>query len=304
MKILIIGLGSIAHKHVRAIRKLDQSAEIYALRHKPEAEKIESVVNIFSLDEIDFSPAFVIISNPTSEHRNTIENTLNFGCPLFIEKPVFDNLAGTKDLLTKIRDKKITTYVACNLRFHACLVFLKNYLTENKFRLNEVNGYCGSYLPDWRPNVDFRKVYSANAQIGGGVHLDLIHELDYLYWLFGLPQKTNAFRRNRSSLKISAADYANFSLIYEEFTASVILNYYRRDAKRMCELVFQDKTWLVDLLKNEVTENGQMIFSSPETLADTYFKQMKYFINCFQTNELPMNSIYEAVKVLKIVLSE
>ena len=303
MKILIIGLGSIGKKHVRAIRELEAGAEIYAVRHSPEAESFEAVENIFSLDGIDFSPDFVIISNPTNRHREAVKSVMRFDCPLFIEKPVFDNLENTENLLAEIEEKNILTYVACNLRFHGCIAFLKNYLAENDVRLNEVNGYCGSYLPDWRPDADFRKIYSANEAEGGGVHLDLIHELDYLYWLFGTPQKASAFKRSNSSLAISAADYANYALLYEDFAASVILNYYRRSPKRSCELVFEDKTWFVDLLKNKITENGNVIFSSDETIADTYVSQMRYFLDCLKSNEKPMNSIFEAVEVLQIALS-
>lgn len=302
MKILIIGLGSIGKKHVRAIREIQPDAEIYAVRHSPETETFESVKNIFSLERIDFSPDFVIISNPTNHHREAIKSASDFNCPLFIEKPVFHNLENAESLLAEIAEKNILTYVACNLRFHASIAYVKNYLAKNDFRLNEVNSYCGSYLPDWRPDADFKKIYSANEAEGGGVHLDLIHELDYIYWLFGSPNKTNAVKRSKSSLGISAADYANYLLFYEDFAASVVLNYYRRSPKRVCEVVFEDKTWVVDLLKNQITENEKIIFSSPETIADTYVLQMRYFMNCLKSGEMLMNSIDEAFEVLQIAL--
>ncbi len=167
-------------------------------------------------------------------------------------------------------------------------------------KINEVNVYCGSYLPDWRPGKDFRTLYSADPGRGGGVHLDLFHELDYLVWIFGQPIKHNGTFRNVSSLNINAIDYANYVLCYP---ASVILNYYRRKAKRVMEIVFSDKTWIVDLLKNEIRdENEILIFASEFEIMDTYKKQMSDFIEGLKSNS-PLNTLKESVEILKICLN-
>src|SRR5690606_19349874 len=136
-------------------------------------------------------------------------------------------------------------------------------------RVNEVNVYCGSYLPDWRPGVDFRKVYSANKELGGGVHIDLIHELDYVFWLWKEPRKTRAFFSNTSSLDISAFDYANYLWTYDGFSVSIVLNYYRRDPKRTLEIVTEQATYQVDLLNNTIEKNGEIVFSSQQRINDT-----------------------------------
>src|SRR5947209_4960132 len=52
-------------------------------------------------------------------------------------------------------------------------------------RVSAVRLWFGSWLPDWRPNVDYRTTYSARANLGGGVLLDAIHELDLCLWLLG-----------------------------------------------------------------------------------------------------------------------
>ncbi len=44
---------------------------------------------------------------------------------------------------------------------------------------------CGSYLPDWRPGNNYKKSVSAKKDLGGGVLLELSHELDYIRWIFG-----------------------------------------------------------------------------------------------------------------------
>jgi predicted dehydrogenase len=303
MRVLIIGIGSIAQRHIEAIRSINPEAEIYALRSGKGSYEIEGLNNIYSLSEINDVPDFVIISNPTSLHAATIKDCLALKRPLFIEKPLFSQLENTADILAEIERAGIITYVACNLRFHPVIEFLKSNLGPRLHKINEVNAYCGSYLPEWRPNQDFRKIYSANADMGGGVHLDLIHELDYCYWLFGKPASSSAIKRNVSSLNISAIDYANYALQYDKFTDCIVLNYYRRDAKSYLEIVMDDATWTADIINGTVKDAaGTILFSGVSERLYTYVQQMKYFTDCISANAKTMNSVQDAYEVLQICL--
>lgn len=305
MKILIVGLGSIATKHIIALRTLKIEAVIYALRSNLNAETEEGVINIYNLDNLEVPIDFAIISNPSNLHYLYIEFLAKKRIPLFIEKPPVHSLENIDSLVSLIDEKSLFTYVACNLRFHPCLILLKEKLAIEYHRVNELNIYCGSYLPEWRPGKDFRTNYSANATMGGGVHLDLFHELDYTTWLFGFPEKSCTVLREVSSLDISAVDYAHYVLEYEGFTASITLNYYRRMPKRELEIVFNHDTWTVDLIKNEIkNDSGEYLFSAPDyNINETYTSQLDYFINCLTRNERPMNSFKESVKNLKLCLN-
>lgn len=305
MKILIFGLGSVGKKHIRAIQTILPHAEIFAIRSNKDSESMIGVKNINALDEIkSIAFDFAVISNPTSEHKITISQLIEFKFPLFIEKPLYSSL-DIKELIYKINFNRVSTYVACNLRFLDSLKFVYELLSQKQNRkLNEVNVYCGSYLPDWRSGVDFRKTYSAVKSLGGGVHLDLIHELDYLYWFFGIPVQVNRSFKSQSSLNIESFDYANYLIDYGGFYANVVLNYYRKDAKRILELIFEDETWIVDLLRNQVTCNGEIRYASFQSVGDTYNAQMQYFIRCVEDNEIAFNTVDDAFNVLKICLGE
>ena len=248
MKVLILGPGSIARKHVQSILRIVPGSQIFALRSGNGGEKYPGVTNIYSLSEIDTRNInFCIISTPTSEHKSSIEQVIRYGVPLFIEKPIHNSIE-IRSTILEITKANLVTYVACNLRFLDSLQYLKNNMAiiESK-KLNEVNVYSGSYLPDWRANINFRDSYSANRELGGGVHLDLIHELDYLYWMFGIPRSVHSLFKNQSTLGISAFDYANYLLEYDGFCASIVLNYYRRDSKRTLELIFADENSLLQI---------------------------------------------------------
>lgn len=305
MNILIIGLGSIAKKHIDAIYQKNKFARIYALRSNPTSKsEIEGVFDIYNLSDINMSEIdFILISTPTSEHFTTIKQLSYYNKPLFIEKPLFSEINEETDMLVnEIENRKILTYVACNLRFLESLKELKHQLKGK--RINEVNVYCGSYLPDWRQGVNFRKVYSANKEMGGGVHIDLIHELDYVYWLFGKPSETNSFFSNNSSLEISAYDYANYLWIYEGFSASIILNYYRKNSKRIIEVVTDTGTYSVDLLKNSIEFENKCIFATKQNITDTYYAQMNFFIEHILKNNEKFNTIEEANTVLRLCMKD
>ena len=305
MKILIIGLGSIAKKHVSAIRTLTENAELYAWRFAKDSPVFEDVTNLFTEDQVaEHTFDFAIISNPTSDHKSAISKLLTLKIPLFIEKPLFEKLGAEENaLLDQIKLLQVRTYVACNLRFLESIQFIKNQIQHN--RINEVNIYCGTYLPDWRPGEDFKKSYSANKEMGGGVHIDLIHELDYTFWLFGVPLRTDSLFTNSSSLKITAFDYANYRWQYEGFTANVILNYFRKDPKRTLEIVCEEGTYHVDLLKNQVSYNGKTVFASKQKIVDTYNNQMDFFLNNILTgNNRDFNTASEAYQILNLCLHQ
>ncbi|WP_346316651.1 Gfo/Idh/MocA family oxidoreductase [Chitinophaga sp. YIM B06452] len=305
MNVLIIGLGSIAKKHIDALTAIAPARfKIYALRSGKGNGDVEGITNVFSLEDAGVSFDFAIVSNPTFNHYETLRSLSACRIPLFIEKPLFHNLLNGQALVDELSRNSPLTYVACNLRFHPCILYLKEMLATGTHRVNEVNVYGGSYLPEWRPGADFRKIYSANRSMGGGVHLDLIHELDYVTWLWGMPAEVRSTLRNRSSLAIDVVDYANYLLGYDDFSVNITLNYYRRDARRTCEIVFDDGTVTADLIGQKIMAGNELLFSSSASIHDTYTAQMKYFLSAMENRDLPaMNNIREAFEVLKICLN-
>lgn len=304
MRVLFTGLGSIALKHLSALKSIVPNVEVVAYRSTETASNIEGVSNIFSLEKVPANIDFVLITNPTSMHAQTIENLLNLRCPLFIEKPVVSNPAEGDILQNKIQHLALTTYVACNMRFHPAIQFLKKEFETRK--PIELSAYCGSFLPDWRPNQDYRENYSSKAEMGGGVHLDLIHEMDYCYYLLGRPSTVfPAYLRKKSALEINSKDIAHYTVEYPGTSVFITLNYYRKSPKRSIDIVWENEVWQVDLIKNTIVDSeGKVIFTSEYNPSDTYKNQLKYFINCIESGNQPMNSFSEGLEILKSALHE
>ena len=306
MKVLIIGLGSIAEKHIASILKLVPDTLFYALRSNVNSSIQDNIENIYDINDTPKDINFIIISNPTSLHASTINKVIFLNKPIFIEKPIFDRIDENIGLVKLFQKNNIKTYIACNLRFHPSIKFLKNFLEKTSKKIYEVNVYCGSYLPSWRANTNYAESYSAKKNMGGGVHLDLIHELDYVIWLFGLPINYSSKKRKVSQLQIDSYDFSSYNLEYNSFSISIILNYYRIEPKRDIEIIFEDDVYKCDLLSSKITNSkNEVIFIDKDFhINDTYLKQADYFIQNINILDPYMNNIEESFNILKIALYE
>ncbi len=306
MNVLIIGLGSIAQKHIHVLRELVPEVSIFALRSSLNARSQSGITNIYSLEDIqNYNFHFALICSPSKMHLQNIKDLLPLRIPIMVEKPLFVSQEQIRQFESEFKPPFPLIYVACNLRFHPLILFLKDYLKKEQDKIYEVNAYCGSYLPNWRPNQDYRLGYSAIKELGGGVHLDLIHEPDYLIYLFGSPVSTKSSNRKVSHLEIDTIDSSNYLFQYPDFQAQITLNYFRRDTKRVLEIVRENDTLLVDFLTSEVKNltTSKIVFKAKEiSMYATYERQMQYFLSCIKEGISPMNSVDEAIDTLKFVL--
>jgi predicted dehydrogenase len=76
-------------------------------------------------------------------------------------------------------------------------------------KIISVNAFVGQYLPQWRSYEDHRKGMSAKKETGGGVLLDLVHEFEYLYRLFGEVDSVTCYTTNTGALEIETEENAD-----------------------------------------------------------------------------------------------
>ncbi|HEX7132748.1 MAG TPA: Gfo/Idh/MocA family oxidoreductase, partial [Iamia sp.] len=138
----------------------------------------------FDLDALDAAGALdgAVVASPTVHHATQAEALLAVAPRLLVEKPLAPDVRAAA-ALTAHADRVAVAY---NLRFHEPVQRLVGLVADGAAgSVTGVRLWFGSWLPDWRPQVDYRTTYSARADLGGGVLLDAIHELDLLVWLCG-----------------------------------------------------------------------------------------------------------------------
>lgn len=260
-KALIIGYGSIGQRHARLLVEMGCRVGVVSSR------AIDITQHYFELRQalIDWDPEYVVVANRTSEHHQIVESLaeLDYVGRVLIEKPLFSYPSEFP------RHNFSSVAVAYNLRCHPLLAKLKA-LLDSATRVVTASIHVGSYLPDWRPDTDYRHGYSAKREQGGGVLRDLSHELDYASWLLGPWRRLTALGGHLSHLEIDSDDAYTLLMETERCPlVSIHLNYLDRSPRREILVNTDQHTILIDLVKNTMAIGGvqETISVAPD---DTY----------------------------------
>lgn len=252
LKVCFVGVGSIAKRHIRNLHAIcyERGIDITIDAFRRTNEKIEGVETIYcSESTVPGDYDVIFITNPTELHLQTLKQFHDKGKHFFIEKPVV-SLSQIEDAkLFHTRDDSIY-YVACPLRYNAVIQWIKNNIDPSD--VISIRSISSSYLPDWRAGQDYRNTYSAHKDMGGGVSIDLIHEWDYLTYLFGRPQKIKSMIGKKSNLEIDSNDYAIYIAEYENKIVELHLDYFGRKTIREIQLFTKEDTIIGDITNNKL----------------------------------------------------
>ena len=255
MNICIIGLGSIGQRHLKNIHAVAAARGIAVETDVVEPRELDYldattralVRNRFATpDELGLYD-MIFVTNPSQLHHETLLSVKDKADFFFVEKPVFTK-ALPPDALAPFADEK-RFYVACPIRHTRVYGFLAEFVPQNKIYC--ARAICSSYLPEWRPGTDYRRTYAAQEG-AGGVKLDLIHEFDYLFTLFGLPETSCLFDGQFSHLELKSVDGVSFVARYSDKTLELHLDYYGRVPRREIELYTADDVVVCDFIKAEI----------------------------------------------------
>lgn len=244
-RFLVVSLGSIGARHVRNLRRLYPQARIAVLRRAggeagaARAEGADDVLHAIE-DALAFAPHAAIISSPAPFHVGTAEALARAGIPLLVEKPLAADLADAAALVRLCREQSVTLAVGYNLRFLPSLRAARDRIADGLIGdVFSVRAEVGQYLPDWRQGADYRQGVTAQARLGGGVLLELSHEIDYLLWMFGTPARVTAVGGRSGQLDGDVEDIVELTLQYDVpwRLVSVHLDMLQRRPFRRCRAV-------------------------------------------------------------------
>lgn len=316
-RLLIVGLGSIGTRHARLVRELVPGLKIVVLRHRNCRDMNEPGIDycVTSLDEaLRFRPQAAVIANPARLHLNAALPLANAGVHLLVEKPISSTTQGVSELIDVCKAQGITLMTGYNLRFLPSLQRFRELLEEKRVgRVLSVRAEIGQFLPSWRPDSDYRQSVSAKAALGGGVLLELSHEIDYLRWLLGEVEWVSAIQRKQSGLEIDVEDTAHLVLGFAHeagavpVIATLNMDFIRHDTTRTCTVigVAGSLRWNALVGTVDIFEQGgnawQTLFAHKYQMDDTYLAEWRHFLSCISDGGAPLVSGEDGLAVLQII---
>jgi predicted dehydrogenase len=311
-QVLIAGLGSIGRRHLQNLRQLGvQDIHLYRTHSQSLKEAPELPVFTNLQQALEYKPQAVIVSNPTAFHMEIALAAARAGCNLFIEKPLTHSFEGVEELLSTVREKGLVAMVGFDLRFDPGLCRIKGLIDEAHIGpLMAIHAQVGQYLPDWRTGEDYRDGMSAKRGAGGGVILDLSHELDYTSWLFGPIARVACFADKLSSLEIETEDTASILLKFcNGAIGTVSLDYIQRFPSRTCRIIGELGTILWDYHGQRVAwyrhknKSWDEFDYSGFERNNRFLCEMRHFLACLNGEEIPKVDLAAGCSVSKVALA-
>lgn len=330
MKVLFVGLGGIGQRHLRNIKELlGNEIEVYAFRQRKyqfvldnklnikkglNLDKHYNIKNVNSLDEaFKKNIDIVFITNPTSMHMEILMKAAENKCSIFVEKPISHNLNNVDKLVTKLNEYKNITFVGFQNRFHPCIKESKKLLDKNVIgQIVCVNIEIGENVRGWHKYEDYRKMYASRKDLGGGVILSQIHELDYIIWFLGMPKCVYAIGGKLSNLEIDVEDVASILLNYELNNKNIPVHihedYIQIPPSRKCKIIGTKGKIEFDLLNSTLVyydeDGNEMLNKVYEFERNDMFKEeLKVFIDAVKDKKRTIIPIEEGIKSLKMAIA-
>ena len=315
LRVIVSGSGAAASRQVSLIENIHPESRIGIWRRSPSS----SIGNprtqeMFSSEQVeDFGPEIAIISSPASAHLEQASYLLGLGADVLVEKPLSTTLKGVAEVFNQALDSHSIIQVGYNLRYTKGLAELSRIINSGVLgKIQTVDIAVDQYLPDWRPNIDYRSSVSAQVALGGGVLLELSHEIDYALFLFGDIEVDGAVLGKTSPLEIDVEDVVEVigrvqAGNHQSAILRIHLGMVSRARKRYCEVSGSEGNvrWNGVAGTVEVFNAGlgvwQETFSDKRDISLSYERQLADFIESSQQGFDPDKHRATAAHEIKVL---
>lgn len=311
MKVAIFGLGSIGRRHARCFREAGASALI-GMDPTPErraqfVEEIGAEAVASEAEALAQRPDLVVVASPNIFHVRQATLAAEAGAALFVEKPLGVELAEAEALATLVTERGLYLHMGSNWKFHPAFVLMKKLIGEGAIgKPTGGQALAGQWLPDWHPWEDYRRMYAARTDLGGGAIFDT-HEIDYLTWLLGPVVQLLGMKTQSGSLEIETEDVAACVLRFKSGALVTLLtDYIQRTPRRRYHLSGDAGTIEWDFHAGELTvcRPGERFTERHDVrlpdVNEMYVAQARHVLDDLRLGRAPVTGVAHALDVLRL----
>jgi len=319
MKALVLGCGSIGFRHIGHLRTLGV-AEIEAADPNPEARaRVLRELGLTAASDPQRAllgkPDIVLVCTPASTHISVALSALAAGAHVFVEKPLSTGLQEVRPLSDAVVEKGRVFQVGYNLRYHPAMRRAKEIVEAGRLGpVLSAHAEFGLYLGKWWPGRDYRTSYMAKSEEGGGLLLDVSHEIDLMIWFLGPVREVTAYGDRLSRLEMQGLDLIKVLMKMESGAlVSLSMDCLQPVYTRGFTLVGEDSAlrWHCPEGRADTSVGELSICETPserfEPVAvagssqETYLEELRDFLSSIETGRLPSCGWKEATEVLRVV---
>lgn len=312
MKFLVLGSGSIAQRHISNLMFLGHDVLVYS-KFFSDQDLVVDGVKLKVIEDLNWVEyGGVVIANSTNQHMQFALICATSGIPVFIEKPLSNNMDLIYEFLRIVEKKKLVVEAGFMLHAHKQINEIKSYISKKCLGdICYVRAAVGQWLPEWRPGRDYKAGYASDKARGGGVLLDLIHEVELMQSLFGKILNKKIYKGKCERLEIETEAIATINGTFENGAICHIeMDYIRRKYVREFEIVgdlgsvYWDYAAQRLILSQAGREDIVNELSDQEfNRNDMYLDHMRHFINRIENPSITaLSHLHESISALETVL--
>lgn len=307
MRVVVVGRGSAAARTVGILRQLGIS-EIFNVASSP-LEGFErnhlSSIHAVNLENSDW----VFDCSPASERLDHARVFSGKGLPTIFEKPLAITSDEGKKILNLYSKGGVPVKIGYNLRQLNAFEYVRSILCEGLLgTIQSAAVSAGQYLPDWRPDRDVRTTVSAQRALGGGVLLELSHEINYAIGLWGKVRSVSGQTSFSGQFEIDVEDSAEGKLSFgsgnEAHEVTIQLDFLRQTPERWCHIAGDEGTLRWNLISNDVSVDsteGSLVRHFEDSLMDTYALDIQEVTDAFPALPDFVDSNADALHTLQVI---
>ncbi|QNK58956.1 Gfo/Idh/MocA family protein [Paenibacillus sp. PAMC21692] len=321
MRVALVGAGGMGRHHLNVYKQMNDVEVVAVVDADLDNARtyIASDAITFYADLEDMLASehvdMVDICTPTFLHAQQVMKVMEHGIHVLCEKPIALHPGEAKQVIECAAEYQVQFMVAHVIRFWPEYVYLKQVFEERRYgKLKQLQLSRISSIPQWS-----WQDWMMKGEQSGGSALDLhIHDTDFILHLLGTPKSVTSvgIKEGRTLDYISTVyEYDHmlvqaeggwyksplpFSMSFKACFEQAILEYKNgnlsvyAENEQTIEVSFQEKA------KSSSESSGINI-----DLADGYFNEIEYFLDCIREGKRPERSLPESsLESLTIVYKE